>query len=218
MSVFNTISNFALDIFFPRTCVGCGSDGQFLCQPCQDSIIIVPQKLTLNGITKTIVATDYHQAQIESAIKQFKYHNLPQLAKPLSDLLIKTLELESPFPIYYLLAVPLHRKRLRQRGYNQSDLLAKNIANHFHWPLLTGLSRIVDTKHQAGLSRAERLINTQEAFLYHGPTLAGKNILLIDDVVTTGATLESIARSLKNSMPNSIVGLAIARNREDDNS
>jgi len=216
MSVFITLYNLLLDLFFPQTCVGCGTDGILLCLACSGSIVLEPQLIQLAGLNQTIVTTDYQDKLIQKLIKQFKYYNLPQLAAPLAEVLIATLEQQSSLTPYVIVAVPLHSKRQRQRGYNQSFLLAQCIADHFGWPLITEIQRVRNTEHQAGLDRAKRLKNLDQAFHYTGGTLESKHLLIIDDVVTTGTTLQSIAGVLQIAHPASITALAVARNREDD--
>jgi ComF family protein len=175
-----------------------------------------PQLVDTPGIFKTIIAADYQQTVVQQTIKQFKYHNLPQLAQPLAKLLISTLIAESSLPDFIVAPIPLHHKRYRQRGYNQSELLASIVSQHFGWAMMTDLHRVINTEHQAGLNRQQRLKNLDNAFVYSGPSLEGKHILLVDDVVTTGTTLQSVTEALFPSEPVAIWALAVARNREKD--
>lgn len=105
--------------------------------------------------------------------------------------------------------IPLHKEKLRSRGYNQSDLLAKELGKTFQLPVLHLLQRVKKTISQVGLSREERIINTKEAF-------AVKNIpkpstvLLVDDVLTSGATLAEAGRVLKRSGVEKVYGLTLA--------
>ncbi len=216
MSVFNTLYSQLLDLLFPTFCVNCQADGQLLCTRCRNRLILTPQMVAVDGVSRTLVAADYQQHVVQVCIKEFKYHNAPQLAEPLARLLIQALELEPTLPDFYLLPVALHKKRQRQRGYNQSELLAQELHKKFNWPLIDGLTRTINTSHQAKLSRGQRLDNLQGAFRYKGESLKGKNILLIDDVVTTGATLREIALTLHTSETASIWALVLARNQTND--
>jgi superfamily I DNA/RNA helicase len=98
----------------------------------------------------------------------------------------------------------------------QSELLASIVSQHFGWAMMTDLHRVINTEHQAGLNRQQRLKNLDNAFVYSGPSLEGKHILLVDDVVTTGTTLQSVTEALLPSEPVAIWALAVARNREKD--
>jgi ComF family protein len=216
MSVFITIIHFLLDLVFPPSCVSCGRPDALLCAACAITVRGEPQIITVTSVDKTIIATDYQHDAVRQTIKQFKYHNLPQLAQPLAELLISTLTAESPLPDFIVAPIPLHRKRYRQRGYNQSELLAAIVAQHFGWKVMTGLQRVIDTEHQAGLNRLQRLNNLDNAFQYSGPNLKDRHVLLIDDVVTTGTTIQSVAEVLRPAEPAAIWAIAVARNREQD--
>jgi ComF family protein len=115
----------------------------------------------------------------------------------------------------YLVPVPLHRRRLWHRRFNQSALLAQGLAKSAGIPCLPdGLLRLRHTAQQKGLNRKERHRNVQNAFAVNGrhlPRLAGKNILLIDDVFTSGATLNECARILKKNKAQKVQVLTLAR-------
>jgi ComF family protein len=111
-----------------------------------------------------------------------------------------------------LLAVPLHRRRLRERGYNQAGLLARELGRRWALPAAPGrLARLRDTAPQVGLDRPGRRQNVAGAFGWDGPPLAGKPILLVDDVATTGSTLEACGRALKAAGAGRIEAVTVAR-------
>jgi len=96
-----------------------------------------------------------------------------------------------------VMAVPLHRSRLRERGFNQSLLLARYVAEGFNLPVLSGVQRVKSTLPQVGLSHKEREKNLKNAFcVVRSHDLVDKEILIIDDVFTSGATVESLAKTL----------------------
>jgi predicted amidophosphoribosyltransferase len=108
--------------------------------------------------------------------------------------------------------VPLHRRRLRSRGYNQSELLARELRRRFDLPGRPGwLIRRVDTPPQVGLDRIHRQANVLGAFDWRGPPLAGEPVILVDDVVTTCATLDACACAVRAAGSGAVHGLTVAR-------
>lgn len=110
--------------------------------------------------------------------------------------------------------VPLHRWRLWNRGFNQSELLAKVVAERLNRPLIRALVRQKPTKPQFGLNKADRQKNMQGVFdisTRYQPLVAGKTVLLVDDIVTTGATLNECAKILKQNGVREVWGLVLAK-------
>jgi len=149
---------------------------------------------------------------VRQAIHQLKYRNVKALAAPLAQLMGEYL-VRSPLPVEVLVPVPLHPRRLRQRGYNQASLLARELAKSGSMPLVAGvLTRLHDTPAQARTQNAEeRHSNMARAFSCRGREFEGKRILLIDDVCTSGATLDACATVLKAAGAASVWGLTVAR-------
>ncbi len=106
--------------------------------------------------------------------------------------------------------VPLHSKRLAERGFNQAQFLGGRVAKEMGWPLEHFLYRSRETKTQTNLTREQRRMNVSSAFACKGD-VAGKNILLVDDVITTGATLEECAKVLKRAGAKRVKALVVAR-------
>ena len=149
---------------------------------------------------------------VRQAIHQLKYRNVKALAAPLAQLMGEYL-MRSPLPVEVLVPVPLHPRRLRQRGYNQASLLARELAKIGLIPLVEGvLIRLHDTPAQTRTQSAEeRQNNVARAFFCRGREFEGKRILLIDDVCTSGATLDACATALKAAGAASVWGLTVAR-------
>ena len=149
---------------------------------------------------------------MRQAIHQLKYQNLRALVVPLARLLQDYL-IVNPVPAEILVPVPLHQKRLRERGYNQSSLLARALGKLTNLPIVDDcLSRKRHTPPQARTATvAERRRNTANAFICGDDRLRGKKVLLIDDVATSGATLDACAAALKASGATSVWGLVMAR-------
>ena len=140
------------------------------------------------------------EGPLRQAIHQLKYRGKLQLGQPLLELAIAHFEDYFPGSVFDLIIpVPLHRERLMQREFNQATIVAQGLAQQLHAPVLErGLVRVRATRPQVELSGRERRQNVQQAFVVT-PTAAleAKRVLVVDDVFTTGATLEEIARTLK---------------------
>lgn len=156
-----------------------------------------------------------YEGELKELIRLFKYKGRLSLSNILSKLLIGFIN-ENPEvldDIDAITYVPLHNRRLRKRGFNQSKVLALKVSQNFDIPLLDLLEKTRSTKAQNELSRKERLANLVGAFKIRNRAGTGKNILLIDDVMTTGATLEECAKILLGSGAKSVRCLTLARGR-----
>ena len=149
---------------------------------------------------------------MREAIHQLKYGNLRALVVPLVELLGEYLA-KNPMPGEVLMPVPLHPKRLKQRGYNQSDLLARGLGKLNTLPVVDNcLIRVRHTPPQAKTQAAlERRLNVEGAFRCLNQRLKNTEVLLIDDVATSGATLDACAQALKAAGASSVWGLTLAR-------
>ncbi len=219
----------ALDLLFPPKCVGCGASGSFLCESCRASLPWIERsvcpgcgrphsggsfcsdcgdKSALDGIG---VAFRF-EGTIRQAVHHLKYRNLRALARPLGELMADFLQ-GSSIPGDVLVPVPLHRKRLRERGYNQSRLLAVELAKLTGIELNEGcLVRRGATAPQVRTATVEqRRGNIAGAFACRDDRLRGRRVLLVDDVTTSGATIEAGAAALREIGAASVWGLALAR-------
>jgi ComF family protein len=158
-------------------------------------------------------AFGYYAEELSRLIQGMKFHGRTNLIEPLAALLtdsfFMTWEKEE---FDFLTPIPLHRKRKRERGYNQSELLARALARYIAVPFNPALQRIRTTLPQVGLTDAQRRENVRKAFQLVNPTqIINKRILLIDDVMTTGATVSSAAQTLLDGGALRISVLTIAR-------
>lgn len=220
----------ALDFLFPRRCVGCGKEGDFLCHSCRQSLseikpptcprcgIPQPKQTLCQGCAnrKTEIygiRSPYRfDGVMREAIHQLKYQNLRALAVPLAELLNEYLT-RNPLPAEVLIPVPLHQRRLRERGYNQSSLLARELGKLASLPVLEGcLIRRLYASPQARTGNVEeRRNNVTNAFICRDRRVEDRQILLIDDVSTSGATLDACASALRDGGATSVWGLTLAR-------
>lgn len=219
-----------VDFFFPIYCVGCKKEGDFLCHNCLPKLprILSPfcQKCGRPESTGSLCPTCWgwdakidgirspfrFDGIISQAIYQLKYHNLRAIAGYMAELLHNYLVV-NPIPGDTLMSVPLHSKRLRQRGYNQSDLIAKKLSKLEGLQMIDRcLSRQKDNPPQTKTKNVEeRRRNVVDAFICSDKSLSGKRVILIDDVCTSGATLEACAVALKTVGVSSVWGLTLAR-------
>ena len=134
----------------------------------------------------------------EKVIYQLKFCNNTAMARAIAELAYPLLNNPDFKQCDMLVPVPLHWQRYMQRGYNQSEVLAKMLAKYLNIPVKSPLKRIRHTTRQATLSREERLKNLKDAFAVpHPEKVSGKTVLLIDDVLTTGSTLHACAEALR---------------------
>jgi competence protein ComFC len=213
-----------LNLFFPKYCVCCHAIGDPLCTLCREKIHFIKnafcpvcgtpflssQTNVCGSCKKTPPHYDNHYALFvfdensKKIIHDLKYHAgfwTKQVIQPLyRKVFLETLNNELK-NIDYILPIPLHKAKLAKRGYNQSLLLARSWQKTLKKKLLfNDLLRSVDTPSQTGLSRAKRAHNLKGAFITKRPLIfKNKNVLLVDDVHTTGATLNEASKTLKEA-------------------
>lgn len=174
---------------------------EHLCQSCQERLPAFERAWTLYP----------YLSPLQEAICAFKYRGKSRLATPLAHLMLQALPLA--LDIDLIVPVPLHPSRLRAREFNQSLLLADRIGRHLAKPVLaTNLVRALATDPQTTLSRQERLRNLRQAFAIRNPErLVDRRLLLIDDVYTTGTTLNECAKALRKVGSGPVYALTLAR-------
>ena len=212
MRIVPSFLNAALDLLLPSRCVGCGASGSYLCAKClatAEPATTLP--LRPSALLAGLVVPFAYAGAPRNAVRRLKYSGLraiaPSMAEPMAEALAAAVQ--SPF---VLMPAPLHRKRLRQRGYNQTELLAREVSRNLGVPLRVDvLTRKRDTPPQVSTrSRAERMLNMVDAFHADAPPVE-EAIVIVDDVTTTGATLEAAARALRNAGASQVYGLAFCR-------
>jgi ComF family protein len=224
------LQKIVVDLFFPPHCVGCGRGGDFLCSDCcrklprilppfcdrcgkpQIGGTLCPSCWGVQAGIDGIRSIFYFDGIVRKAIHELKYYNLRALSDCIAEFLYTYLQ-TNKIDGDTILPVPLHRDRLRQRGYNQSALLAVKLGKLAGLPVIEDcLIRIKDSKPQARTKTGEeRRKNVTGAFICKSNALRGSRIILVDDVCTTGATLEACAETLKKAGVTSVWGLTVAR-------
>jgi ComF family protein len=203
-----------LDLLFPPRCPGCRRVGAWFCTECQSRLQPPPVRVvgrpsaSIEGLATVALYT----SPLREAIHQFKYGDNCGLAWVLGQHLTAAWE-DACIPVDELLPVPLHPSRLAERGYNQSLLLARVVAGQTGLPLVEGaLVRRRATRPQVALTTEERLTNVRGAFSCE-QEVRGRRILLIDDISTTGATLEACGLALRASGAAEVWAAALAKAR-----
>ncbi|MGI6097171.1 MAG: ComF family protein [Dethiobacteria bacterium] len=145
---------------------------------------------------KSVRAVSYYRGEWRKVIHRFKYGRERHLARPLAQLIYENFDSWEGLQAEVITAVPLHYRRLQERGYNQSALLARELSRLTNIPYVELLERKKDTPSQTGLNREERLRNLRGAFHLRRPLKKGMEVLVVDDVFTTGATAEAATNAL----------------------
>jgi ComF family protein len=203
-----------LECIWPARCAGCNVLGTDVCARCLERL---PR--ALGSRSDWIIAAASMEGLTEPLIYALKYKGMYRLATPLGDWLAGVIGLHRDTATMFgdnplLVPVPLHAKRLRERGYNQAALLARRLATVSMMPIDEhALVRVRSTNSQVEThSREERLENMYGAFACPHPELIkGRDIILVDDVCTTGATLNDCARALRVAGAGSVHAIVLAR-------
>ena len=225
------LASASLDLLFPPRCVGCDKEGQLLCPSCRDALPYLPiphclrcaqpidygdtcqqcldTPLAIDGIYAPLLM----EGAVREAVHRLKYSNHRALAPLLGGILAESLR-SRQVPATVLVPVPLHSRRERQRGYNQAYLRAREAAKRLGIPVAPrGLVRLENTPPQArSIGAEERRANVLGAFRCPRPDVVdGMAVVVVDDVCTTGATLEACAVALREAGAASVWGVALAR-------
>ena len=218
-----------------RACILCGGVGDLVCPTCTTGYLH-PELGRCKGCGKLILkekprcldceagkgpkhldqvtAWGHYSGGLRDFIQKVKFEAHPrrlmQIARPFASWAISQLPV-----VDGVVAVPMHASRLAERGYNQADVLASAIHWELGLPIIEGVERIEPTPSQMLLSRQDRLHNLKDAFAVRKPgSITGRSVWIVDDVTTTGATLEAVAEVLRRSGVQTIYGLCLAAGLE----
>ena len=210
-----------LDLFFPKTCLSCKKVGRYVCSDCQSSFeyitkdpCIVCDRINTGGLIhencKEIGGIDgslsifYYNKPIKMIIRNIKYKLVRNACQEFfasipNSFVEKFMLFKELFPECYLQPIPLHSKRYKERGFNQADIIVDWLEELTQFKPISVLKRVRYTLPQARTkSKFERMKNTKNAFeVINATVVLGKNIILVDDVFTTGNTAKAAAKKLK---------------------
>ena len=211
-----------IDVVLPPSCAGCGRYASLLCDACRasfrsaspaaatfvqtDPAVVVGEALTL------AIAAFRYEGALRRTLQRLKYGGSGRMAGPLAasaePALRRLIEVCGPVP---LVPVPIHIGRLRERGYNQAELLARALGSRTGLPVIDILRRPRPTTRQHRLDRAGRLRNLRNAFAVAPGVRPPPEVIVVDDILTTSATLEACAAILLAAGARTVYGFAIAR-------
>jgi ComF family protein len=150
----------------------------------------------------------FHDPVLKKIIHQFKYNGISAAGEELAELMVPLV----PEGIEIITFVPVSRRRFNERGYNQAEILARSLGRLIDRPVVKALNKVKNTERQVGLKRKERLENLRGVFVASDEgKIRGKRVLLIDDVLTTGATLDGCSSVLRDAGAKQVWGLVLAR-------
>jgi ComF family protein len=212
-----------LELLLPPACTGCGRYGELFCARCRrtlrpartpdDRFSAADPGIVIGESLELAVAAFVHEGAMRRALQRLKYGGAARLGAELAEMsraafrdLVGLLGGDA-----VLVPVPVHPDRLRRRGYNQAALIAAGLALAEGIPMLDALVRTRPTTRQHGLGRAARLRNLRGAFGPHEPPPPGATAILVDDILTTSATLEACAEVLLEAGAGRVLGFAVAR-------
>lgn len=221
-NLFNTI--------FPPKCIFCGREGKSfcnvclsVCKPLTHGVCIVCQENSVDGLThpscnngsvpSMLFSAFVYKGKVKECIKRSKYNSME--FDSLKDLSLEAVryfwKIGFYFPEYVVVSIPLSRKKYRQRGFNQVDIISKKLAKRFVLKQDNSLlTRVKHTKAQAGYGKVKRETNIKGAFSASSK-VEGKKIILVDDVCATGSTLLEASKALYNAGAEDVICFTVAR-------
>ena len=206
----------AMDAIFPIRCIGCGAYDTYFCVSCLAEVKI-KNDAELVGAIPVFSAANYSDKLIQRSLKVFKYGFVRDMAGPLAEVVRTYID---SIPVIssgllrgnpLLVPIPLHKKRLNWRGFNQSEILAEKISGTYGLEVRNVLIRNKSIKPQADIEERESRMNNVAGSFECPININGRNIVLVDDICTTGATLNECAKALAANGAGKISALVIAR-------
>ena len=203
-----------LNLLFPQKCLKCGSPHVIICDKCLNTLPYPEDGLRVSkSVFKNVfAATSYKDETVKKVIWLFKYKGAKTLAEPLAGLIYRRLKIHMDSCV--IIPIPVYKKRLKERGYNQAELLAHFLSDKMSVRFLPDvLYKIKETVSQVKIKdRDERLRNVKGVFeVKNLRAVKNKTVILVDDITTTGATLAEAGRVLKQAGAKEIIGVVVAK-------
>lgn len=214
------LKNSLLDLLFPPVCIHCGiritKQTDYLCEECLEKIeYLIPVFTKVEGLSYDyLISIAKYREVIVSLIHNLKFYNLSSISDFIAELIYKQIKkLKLILDLNIITAVPLHSVRKRERGYNQAALIARKLASLLNCEYNGNIiERVNYTVSQATLEHEKRVGNIERAFkLKKNIDLKHKSVILLDDVFTTGSTVEECCKVLKEAEPKKIIVLTMGK-------
>lgn len=203
-----------LDVLFPEKCLYCKKYGKIICDSCYE-------KLNNKSLFKEVYGNyfdcvfcgSFYNDIVKKQIHNFKFHNQAYFYKYFIEISLKNTKVYNFLKNFDLITfIPMNNLKQLKRGYNQSELLAKELGKRLNIEVVKTLEKQKNIKIQSTLNEYERVKNAQNAFkIIDNINLENKNIILVDDILTTGATVKSASKILKQNKCNKILVFTIAK-------
>lgn len=208
------LKDFVRELLFPSYCCICGkkTETSFICKSCREKIKYNEFPLIEHNENIYFYAIAQYEGVIEHAVKCFKFKELKALSYDFA-LMILEFTRNNNIDFDFVSFVPMTRLEVLRRGYNQTQLIAKSISKISGKPIYSGVTKIKNTKKQVGLGKEERVENIKGAFRLKEAPPSG-NILLVDDVYTTGSTAFEITKCIGRKLNGKLFFVALSRKIE----
>jgi ComF family protein len=213
-SMLNQLKEAILDTVLPRICLGCGQEGKYVCNRCDLLLSEAPIFFSGGDLTELVSGWEY-DGLIKEIIVKVKYAGLFDAIDELAKKILETRKLELPAKTI-ITFVPMFKRKERERGFNQAELIARKVGELTELEILPLLEKTRNTVSQTNLGKAERFANVKGSIRLKDDWLTQlsnrlNTILLVDDVWTSGATMRECARVLKRAGAKRVFGFTLAR-------
>ena len=208
-----------IEALFPRKCVGCGKEGTYICKDCSLFLSETPNLFSAGNLEELVSIWEY-EGLVKNLIYCIKYKGAFDI---INELIERAFEIREPKIVLtrgkhkpepediIITFVPMFKKKKKRRGFNQAELIAKKVAEKTNKEVVALLEKIKDTPSQTRLSKNERLENVKGSFKRIREADCYDNVLLVDDVWTSGATMQECSKVLKKSGVKKVFGFTLAR-------
>ncbi len=206
------IKNWVVDLLLPVQCVACGKEGKYICEKCSLFLSEAPSVFQAGGLEELVSVWEY-EGLIKKIILKIKYKGM---FDAINEFVEKAFEIREPYipEDTTITFVPMFKKKEKRRGFNQAKLIAKKVGEITSRKVLPFLEKIKDTSSQTELNKEERMENIKGSFRLLRTVLNSElpeNVLIVDDVWTSGATMQECCRVLKKAGVKKVWGFTLAR-------
>ncbi len=197
------LKDFLLNILFPKRCVGCGREGQYICKDCEIF-------LSEAAPSTEVISVWEYEGLMEKLIGKIKLAGCHDIVKELVGKALGKIELNLPKDAA-ITFVPMYKKREKERGFNQTRLIAEGIGESVNKKVLSLLVKTKDNRSQVGLGPSEKTENVKDVFDFREEYICPKNVLLVDDFWVSGATIKECSKVLQAAGAKNVWGFTLAR-------